>query len=161
MTLKNSIIWHSNYMANMSNWLLQLLFIHPWSGIFLICHHDQLTCFETRFHSSTCSYAWIFSHPGQWSAEHVPTLPDALQTQWDPWRSLRGSTKKWTTAVISTPTTNHNNNSLTQYEECVPMSRLFRRLCSLSISKASPAKISIGLVPSGHLLACNRKTQRL
>lgn len=36
----------------------------------------------------------------------------------------------------------------------VPISRLLRRLCSLSLSKASPANTSSGLVPSGHLLVC-------
>lgn len=53
----------------------------------------------------------------------------------------------------------HRNerNTFTEYNWCIPMSRLFRRLCSLSVSKASPANTSIGLVPSGHLLACNRK----
>lgn len=37
-----------------------------------------------------------------------------------------------------------------------PMSRLLRRLYSLSISKASPANTSIGLVPSGHLVICTK-----
>lgn len=34
------------------------------------------------------------------------------------------------------------------------MSRLLSRLCSQSVSKASPANSSMGLVPSAHLLAC-------
>lgn len=42
----------------------------------------------------------------------------------------------------------------------LPMSRLLRRLCSLSVSKASPANSSIGLVPSGHLLACATNTEQ-
>ncbi|KAG7258281.1 hypothetical protein CRUP_033546, partial [Coryphaenoides rupestris] len=38
--------------------------------------------------------------------------------------------------------------------EYIPMNKLLSRRSSLFVSKASPAKTSMGFVPSGHLLFC-------
>lgn len=52
------------------------------------------TCISsTKVDFSTCSCAWIFCHPGQWSAERALNLRDAQPTQWALWKNLESRTK--------------------------------------------------------------------
>lgn len=67
------------------------------------------------------------------------------------WGTRNGGT------VSRTETRLSDRKSSADCKHHAPINRLLRRLCSLSLSKASPANTSMGLVPSGHLLAWNKE----
>lgn len=67
------------------------------------------------------------------------------------WGTRNGGT------VSRTETRLSDRKSSADCKHHAPINRLLRRLCSLSLSKASPANTSMGLVPSGHLLAWNNE----
>lgn len=102
----------------------------------------------------TCSCACRFCRPEQWSAERVPDLRVWQPTRWGLGKSLRAKTcQQQCTETLNLENTDHHHGHL-------PMNRLFNRLCSLSVSNASPANTSMGLVPSGHLLFCKRRKKK-
>lgn len=71
------------------------------------------------------------------------------------WGTRNGGT------VSRTETRLSDRKSSADCKHHAPINRLLRRLCSLSLSNASPANTSMGLVPSGHLLAWNKEEKKL